>query len=95
MVYCLAGSRLRAHQRVGLFVIDSGHLHRFAAEKVRMSTNIRRVQLILLVNVTVPAKTPPIHTRALRNIDACRAEVYSQASGGRSLRGGLPAAMLP
>ena len=55
MVYFLVKTRLRAHQRVGLFVIDSGHLHRFAAEKVRMSTASAEAQLILLVNVTVPA----------------------------------------
>jgi hypothetical protein len=41
-------------QRVGFFVIDFRHLHRFAAERVRMSTALRVAQPILLVDVTVP-----------------------------------------
>ena len=54
-----------------------------------MSTACGGAQLILLVDVTVPLGIPP---GALSDVDACRAEVYSQASGGRSLRGGLSSA---
>jgi hypothetical protein len=65
------------------------HLHRFAAERVRMSTASRAAQLIPVVDVTVPA---PVLSHLSADVDARRAGVYSQASGGRSLRGGLPAA---
>ncbi|HKN76677.1 MAG TPA: hypothetical protein VJW94_15970 [Candidatus Acidoferrum sp.] len=58
-----------------------------------MSTASRGMQLILLVDVTVPAEALPDSSRRLQDVDACGSEVYSQASGGRSLRGGIPAAM--
>jgi hypothetical protein len=54
-----------------------------------MSTASPAAQLIPLVDVTVPA---PVLSHPSADVDARRAGVYSQASGGRSLRGGLPAA---
>jgi hypothetical protein len=60
-----------------------------------MSTALRGTQLISLVDVTVPEEVLLDSSETLTGVDARRAEVYSQASGGRSLRGGLPAAMLP
>jgi hypothetical protein len=47
------------------------------------------VQLIPLVDVTVPG---PALSHPSADVDARKAGVYSQASGGRSLRGGLPTA---
>jgi hypothetical protein len=55
-----------------------------------MSTAFRPLQLILLVDVRVLAIAP---IESSVDVDACRPGVYSQASGGRSLRGGLDAAM--
>jgi CDP-diacylglycerol--glycerol-3-phosphate 3-phosphatidyltransferase len=52
-----------------------------------MSTAFRAVQLIPLVDVTVPA---PAFSHPSADVDARRTGVYSQASGGPSLRGGLP-----
>ena len=68
---------------------DFGHLHRFAAAGLRMSTAFAQPQLILVVGVTVPGAT---RIDSSADVDARQAEVYSQASGGRSLRGGLSAA---
>ena len=54
-----------------------------------MSTASRAAQLIPLVDVTVPA---PALSSAFGDVDARGAGVYSQASGGRSIRGGIPTA---
>jgi hypothetical protein len=54
-----------------------------------MSTASSRPQLILVVDVTVPAAA---RDESSPDVDARRVEVYSQASGGRNLRGGLSAA---
>ena len=54
-----------------------------------MSTASRTAQLIPLVDVTVPA---PALSPTFGDIDARGAGVYSQASGGRSIRGGIPIA---
>jgi hypothetical protein len=71
------------------FIRGFRHLHSFAAEGLRMSTASSRPQLILVVDVTVPAAA---RDESLPDVDARRVEVYSQASGGRNLRGGLSAA---
>lgn len=55
-----------------------------------MSIAFHSAQLILVVGVTVPARAA---TNPPPDVDARGLEVYSQASGGRSLRGGLAAAM--
>lgn len=72
-----------------VFILAFRHLHSFAAEGLRMSTASSQPQLILVVDVTVPAAA---RDESLPDVDARRVEVYSQASGGRNPRGGLSAA---
>ena len=57
-----------------------------------MSTAFRATQLIPLVDVTVPA---PALSLTFGDVDAREAGGYSQASGGRSIRGGIPTATFP
>jgi hypothetical protein len=57
-----------------------------------MSTAFRAMQLIPLVDVTVPA---PALSLTFGDVDAREAGGYSQASGGRSIRGGIPTATFP